>query len=109
MDITDLPKKSPQPGTGETTKIFDDTRTDNILGSPYNVILFNDNHHSFDEVVLQVIKAVKCDPQRAVSITMEAHTNGQAIAFSGHREACEHVEAILSGPPLKLATDIQPA
>lgn len=109
MNITDLPNMPAAPDTGTTTKIFDDTATTNILGGPYNVILFNDDHHAFDDVVLQVIKAVKCDPQRAISITMEAHANGQAIAFSGHKEACEHVESLLSGPPLRLATDIQKA
>jgi len=83
--------------------------TANILGSPYNVILFNDDHHSFEEVILQVVKAVKCSMTKALAIVMEAHSAGQAVAFTGGLERCEHVDSILAGPPCSLSTDIQPA
>jgi hypothetical protein len=93
---------------GKTT-IDTDISIGNILGSPYNVILFNDNDHSFDEVVAQVMNSVKCGAAKAQQITMEAHTTGQSIAFSGNRERCEHVDSLLAGPPCRLTTDIQPA
>lgn len=91
--------------TGTLTTPEIDVNT--YFGSPHSVILFNDNVHSFEEVVLQVIKAVKCSPDQATKIAMEAHSKGEAVAFTGNKERCEHVDSILAGPPLKLKTDIR--
>lgn len=95
--------------TKTSTLIEDLTDTTAILGHPYNVILFNDNSHSYTDVVLQVQRAVKCSVEEAERITHEAHQKGEAIAFSGYKERCEYVDSILSGPPLKLRTDIRQA
>jgi ATP-dependent Clp protease adapter protein ClpS len=81
----------------------------NIFGKPYNVILFNDDVNPFDAVVLQIIKATKCLPEKAMAIALEAHTNGKAVSFTGYKERCEVIESILSGPPLKLMTSLEPA
>lgn len=81
---------------------------DNTLGNPYNVLLFNDSIHSFDSVVVQIVKATHCSGEKAEAIAFEAHSKGQAVAFTGHRERCELVDQILAGAPLKLKTDIQP-
>jgi ATP-dependent Clp protease adapter protein ClpS len=62
---------------------------------PWNVILLNDNWHTFDEVILQLIKAIKCSHQKASEITIEAHTTGEAVCYSGPKERCEHVASIL--------------
>jgi len=79
------------------------------LGPPYNVLLFNDNHHSFDEVILMIVAAIKCSPSRAAELANEAHSKGQAIVFTGTLETCELKEMILSGPPAALTTKIEPA
>jgi len=92
-------------GTLEKTKI----NTDTLFGAPYNVILFNDEEHSFEEVIVQVIKAVKCSPEQAYKYTLEAHKNGETVVFSGSKERCEHIDSILSGPPLNLRTDVRKA
>jgi ATP-dependent Clp protease adapter protein ClpS len=65
-----------------------------FLGRPYNVILFNDQVHSFDEVVSQVYKAIG-NRGKAEEITMEAHNNGRAIVITAHKEKCEMVASIL--------------
>ena len=84
-----------------------DTDTSTLLGKPYNVILFNDDHHGIFEVTLQIIKATGCNTEKAFNIMMEAHTNGRAVCFSGNRERCEHVESILS--QIGLGTKIEQA
>lgn len=66
-----------------------------LVIEPWNVILLNDDWHTFDEVILQLIKATGCTPQKALEITLEAHNNGEAVCFTGHRERCEHVASIL--------------
>jgi ATP-dependent Clp protease adapter protein ClpS len=87
------------------TLIESDTTT--ILGKPYNVILFNDDHHDMMEVISQIRKATGCDAMKATMIMMEAHNNGRAIAFSGGLERCEHVESILA--EIRLGTKIEQA
>lgn len=62
---------------------------------PWNVILHNDDVHSFDEVVSQVQKATGASIDRAFAVTMEAHTEGSAVCYTGPLERCEHVAAIL--------------
>lgn len=62
---------------------------------PWNVILYNDDFHSFDEVILQVQKATGVSLERAAEITLEAHLKGRAVCFTGPLERCEHVAAIL--------------
>jgi ATP-dependent Clp protease adaptor protein ClpS len=88
-------------------QILIETDTTTIIGKPYNVILFNDNTHSMDEVINQVNKATSCGIQRAFQIMVEAHTNGKAIAFSGGLERCELVESILA--EIHLSTKIEQA
>jgi ATP-dependent Clp protease adaptor protein ClpS len=78
-----------------------------ILGKPYNVVLFNDDTHSVDEVQAQIVKATGCSMERAYKVMIEAHTNGRAIAYTGGKERCELVESILA--EIKLMTKIEQA
>lgn len=84
-----------------------ETDTTTILGKPYNVILFDDQSHSMDEVLQQVNRATGCGVPQAFQIMMEAHSTGRAIAFSGGKERCEHVESILA--EIGLGTKIEQA
>jgi ATP-dependent Clp protease adapter protein ClpS len=65
------------------------------LGQPWMVILFNDDYHAFDEVIAQVQKATGCNPGEAFQITYAAHSNGQAVAYVGDKQACEQVARVL--------------
>lgn len=69
--------------------------TDVGLQEPWVVILFNDDYHSFDQVIAQVQKATGCSEAEAFQITYTAHTQGQAVAYVGERPACERVANIL--------------
>ncbi|MCL4537536.1 MAG: ATP-dependent Clp protease adaptor ClpS [Nitrospirae bacterium] len=62
---------------------------------PWNVILLNDDWHTFDEVILQLIKAIRCNAQKASEIALEVHNTGEAICYTGPKERCEHVASIL--------------
>jgi len=73
---------------------------------PWVVILYNDDYHTFDEVILQVQKATGCSLERAAEITLEAHTRGRAIAYTGEREECERVAAVLRAIRLQVETDL---
>ena len=82
-----------------------DTGTDNLLGKPYKVILFNDQEHDVLEVTVQIMKAINCDENRAAAIMLEAHTSGRAIVFTGGLERAELVESILA--EIRLGTRIE--
>lgn len=75
------------------TSVLDYAST--VVIEPWNVILLNDDWHTFDEVILQIIKAIKCNPQKAAEIALEAHNNGESVCYSGPKERCEHVASIL--------------
>jgi len=89
------------------TITLDETHTDTVTGKPYKVILFNDDHHSMDEVAMQIIKAISCGAQKAIEIMKEAHNSGRAIVFTGGLERCELVAEILE--EIRLGTKIEPA
>jgi ATP-dependent Clp protease adaptor protein ClpS len=82
-----------------------DDSTDIRQGGPWVVILYNDDYHSFDEVILQVQKATGCDLHTAVAITFEADATGRAIAYTGTQEECERVAGVLRQIRLQVETD----
>ena len=59
------------------------------------VLLFNDEIHTFDEVITQIIKAINCDTIRAEQLTLEVHTKGKAVVFEGEMFECIRVSSIL--------------
>jgi hypothetical protein len=81
------------PFEDEDVLVDDDIGT--RIGDPWKVVLYNDNIHTFDEVILQLQKATGCSPQRAEQIAFEAHTKGKAVAFSGDFNECFRVMGVL--------------
>ncbi len=59
------------------------------------VILFNDEWHTFDEVIEQIIKATKCSRERAEELTFEVHHKGKAVVYDGDIPECLKVSAVL--------------
>ena len=72
---------------------------------PYIVILYNDDYHEADEVVLQLQKATGYDESTADSVMYEAHMHGRAVAFKGNGSECERVAAVLRQIRLQVETD----
>jgi ATP-dependent Clp protease adaptor protein ClpS len=56
---------------------------------PYNVILENDDHHSFGFVVEVLCKALGYTQVRAFELTSTAHHTGRAVVWTGPREVAE--------------------
>jgi ATP-dependent Clp protease adapter protein ClpS len=65
------------------------------VGLPYKVVLFNDEWHSFDDVINQIIKAVKCSFETARGYAFEAHVKGKSIVFYGELNSCLKVSSVL--------------
>ena len=90
-------KQSPQISNLEEEK------TDINIGS--RVVLFNDDWHTFEEVIAQIIKATKCSFIEARDKTFEVHVSGKAVVYSGEMADCLRVSGILE--EILLHTQIQ--
>ncbi|MCC6548799.1 MAG: ATP-dependent Clp protease adaptor ClpS [Ignavibacteriaceae bacterium] len=62
---------------------------------PYKVVLYNDDWHTFDEVINQIIKAVHCSIQQARKYTFEVHLKGMAVVYYGDMASCLKVSSVL--------------
>ncbi len=71
----------------------------------YRVILYNDDDHSGDEVVLQIQKATGCEIEKAIKIMLEADALGRAICFHGERDECHRVARVLREIRLQAEVD----
>ncbi len=70
---------------------------------PYNVILENDDYHSFEFVVGVLQKALGYNEQKAFLLTQQAHTSGRAVVWTGAKEVAElKVEQIRSFHEIRL-------
>ncbi len=57
---------------------------------PYKVILHNDDYTPMEHVIAVLRKVIpRMSMRRAVSIMLEAHTNGKAVATKCHKELAE--------------------
>lgn len=65
------------------------------VGIESRVILFNDDWHTFEEVIVQIIKAINCSFEEARKKTFEVHVKGKSIIFSGRLDGCLKVSSVL--------------
>ena len=92
--MTANPNESPQELDVEETAV----------DSPWHVVLFNDEVHSFDDVIIQLIKATNCDSIKAEQLAWTVHSKGKAKVFNGSFERCFNVTSVLN--EISLSTEI---
>lgn len=62
---------------------------------PFSVILYNDDWHTFDEVINQIMKATECGLDKARKLTFEVHVKGKANVYQGELSICLKVVSVL--------------
>ena len=72
-----------------------DTVVEERVQLPWRVLLFNDEIHTFDEVIGQLVKATGCTFEHAQGVAWTVHTEGKAVAYEGSFEACFRVQGVL--------------
>lgn len=93
-------------GTPDPDTLFQqEDDTDVLIQTPAKVILFNDEVHTFEEVIGQIIKATGCDLTKAEALTWEVHNSGKAMVYEGEMRHCVRVSAVLE--EIALATQIE--
>jgi len=75
------------------------------IDTPWRVILFDDNIHTFDEVINQLIKALGCSRTKAEELTYKVHYDGKAMVFEGSFEECLKINSVLQ--EIQLITEIK--
>lgn len=73
--------------------------------TPWRVILYDDDIHTFDEVIEQLVKALKCSASHAEELTFKVHNEGKAEVYKGSFEDCFEVNGVLK--EIQLITEIK--
>lgn len=81
------------------------SETDVDEDNPWRLILYNDDVHTFDEVINQLIKALGCSLMKAEEITQKVHNDGKATVYEGTFEECFKVNSVLQ--EIQLVTEIK--
>ena len=81
-----------------------DESTDDGSGTEFGtkVIVYNDNYHTFEQVVNQLMKAIKCSEQTGFYHALTIHEKGKSIVYSGEIQRCLDVAEILREINLKV-------
>ncbi len=93
------PEKKPGPD------VLVDIKEEENLDTPWRLILYDDDVHTFDEVINQLIKALGCSQSKAEEITYKVHFEGKAIVFEGTFEECLKINSVLQ--EIQLVTEIK--
>jgi ATP-dependent Clp protease adapter protein ClpS len=72
---------------------------------PWFVVLFNDEVHTFEEVIGQLVKATGCSRGKAEDLAWTVHNEGKATVYEGSFEECFDVQSVLK--EIQLVTEIQ--
>jgi ATP-dependent Clp protease adapter protein ClpS len=95
-----------EPAAPDTdVEVEEKKETEEHLDEPWSVILYNDDVHTFDEVITQLIKATGCSSAEAEKLAWTVHTEGKATVYEGPFEECFEVQSILR--EIELVTEIK--
>jgi ATP-dependent Clp protease adaptor protein ClpS len=60
---------------------------------PYNVVILNDEEHTFDYVIELLMKLFRHPQPTAENLTWRIHNTGRAVVYTTHREKAELKQA----------------
>jgi ATP-dependent Clp protease adaptor protein ClpS len=69
------------------TEVTTETRTRRL--PPYNVVILNDEEHSFPYVIELLTKLFRHSVSTAEELALRIHTTGRAIVYTTHKELAE--------------------
>lgn len=81
------------------------TRPKSGTQRPARVILYNDDWHTFDEVIAQLMKATGCSRSRAARHAAAVHTQGRDLVFQAGLARCQEVARVLRQIRLQVEVD----
>lgn len=85
------------------TKERIDSGTGTGLGAPWNVIVLNDSHNTFEGVASALASTIPdVSYNKGLQLADRIHSSGRAIVWSGHKEVAEHYWQQLQGHGLTM-------
>ena len=87
------------------TDVLVEEATETRVGLPWRVILYDDDIHTFHEVIMQLVKATGCTTTRAEKHAWTVHTEGKDCVYNGDFEECFRVQGVLR--EIQLVTQIE--
>ena len=61
-----------------------------LAGKPWNVIVLNDDHNTFDGVAFALARTIPgVDYDKGLAIADRIHNSGRAVVWTGHKELAE--------------------
>lgn len=99
--INALPEPVKTPGVD----VLEETEEKDSVDTPWRLILYDDDIHTFDEVIDQLIKALGCSTAKAEELTLKVHNDGKAVVFEGSFEECLKINSVLQ--EIQLITEIK--
>jgi ATP-dependent Clp protease adaptor protein ClpS len=104
QEIDLMPKKLPEEATEEQLEPSE-ANSPPDMDKPYVVIVYNDDWHTFDDVIRQLQKATACTFEKAEALADEIDSSGRAVVFAGNGTECERVACVLREIRLQVETD----
>ena len=81
--------------TGETKTVTDeDVTLDLSFLEDSKLVLYNDDHNSFDKVIMALMVYCQISSAKAAEIAMKVHNEGKAVAKYGPRKDLEVIAGI---------------
>ena len=90
---------------GVEVDVLEEEQEDEDEETPWRVILYDDDIHTFDEVIDQLMKALGCNQSHAEELTFKVHNEGKAEVYEGSFEECFEVNGVLK--EIQLITEIK--
>lgn len=87
-------------------QLLPELELETTVGTPATCILYNDDWHTFDEVIVQLVKAISCSIEEAEQLTWEVHTRGKAAVYQGPLNECLRVSSILEEIALHTSVEL---
>jgi ATP-dependent Clp protease adaptor protein ClpS len=75
--------------TAPRSKTEAEVSTETRRQPPYNVVILNDEEHTFDYVIDLLTKIFRHPVSTAQELTWRIHTTGRAIVYTTHKEKAE--------------------
>ncbi|MCX7717339.1 MAG: ATP-dependent Clp protease adaptor ClpS [Candidatus Sumerlaeaceae bacterium] len=78
---------------------------ENTPGEGWRVILYNDDFHTMDEVVDQLVLALDCSIDLAAVLMLRAHSTGRSIVAITTRQEADRIAIILRSSGLQVRVE----
>lgn len=98
-------KQEPVPEESPGVEVLEQTEEEENIDTPWRLILYDDDIHTFDEVINQLIKALGCTVSEAEEMTLTVHKEGKATVYEGSFEDCLNINSVLQ--EIQLITEIK--